>query len=120
MRPHATELRELTPDPRVVVPTGGVILFCADQMHSTVPNETPAARWSIDFRTVKLEDLAFRRGAPVRDAACTGTSVRDLRRVRDLEPVPERILAMYEAGHPENGAAIFKPDEMISEVIKLS
>lgn len=111
VQPRATEPIRLAPEVRFVVPTGGIILFSGDQLHSTVPNQTPVARWSIDFRTVNLEDLALRRGGPARDAACTGTSVRDFRRVRDFEPMPEAVLAMYETGSPEGGAAVFKPDE---------
>jgi hypothetical protein len=109
IQPHATEPLEQTDEVRLVVPTGGVIVFSADHLHSTVPNETPVARWSIDFRTVHLEDLALRRGAPARDAACTGTSVRDFRRVRDLHPMPEEVVAMYETGRPEQGTAVFQP-----------
>jgi hypothetical protein len=115
-QPHALEPLDLTPDLRLVVPTGGIILFSGDHLHSTVPNATPVARWSIDFRTVNLEDLGLRRGAPVRDVACTGTSVRDFRRVRDLEPIPEKIVAMYETGRPEAGIATFTPDDKPADV----
>jgi hypothetical protein len=111
VQPHALEPLELTPDLRLVVPTGGVIVFSGDQLHSTVPNETPVARWSIDFRTVHLEDLACRTGAPALDAACTGTSVRDFRRVRDLQPMPEKIVALYETGQPESGATLYMPEK---------
>lgn len=110
-QPHAQEALELTPDLRIVVPTGGIILFSGDHLHSTVPNATQVARWSIDFRTVNLDDLGLRRGAPVRDVACTGTSIRDFRRVRDLDPMPEKIIAAYETSSPESGTAIFTPDE---------
>ena len=115
-QPHALEPLDLAPDLRLVVPAGGIIVFSGDHLHSTVPNETPIARWSIDFRTVNLDDLAFRRGAPVRDVACTGTSVRDFRRVRDLEPIPDKIVTMYETGRPETGTATFTPDEKPRDV----
>jgi hypothetical protein len=115
-QPRAHEPLELAPDVRLVVPTGGIILFSGDHLHSTVPNTTSVARWSIDFRTVNLDDLALRRGAPLRDVACTGTSVRDFRRVRDLAPMPEKIIAMYETGRPEFGTATFTPDAKVGEV----
>jgi hypothetical protein len=35
---------------RIVCPPGGVILFAAAQMHSTVPNTSGLTRFSIDFR----------------------------------------------------------------------
>lgn len=114
-QPHAQEALELTPDLRLVVPTGGIILFSGDHLHSTVPNATSVARWSVDFRTVNLDDLGLRRGAPVRDVACTGTSIRDFRRVRDLDPIPESLVSLYETGIPESGTAVFTPDQARGE-----
>ncbi|MFO1080297.1 MAG: hypothetical protein U1E23_06710 [Reyranellaceae bacterium] len=108
-QPHALETLALDDALRFVVPTGGIILFSADQLHSTVPNETALARWSIDFRTVDLDDVAARRGAPARDAACTGTSLRDFRRVRDLAAMPEDVVAALDTGTPEQGAAVYRP-----------
>ena len=52
-----TEPLELEPDVRVVTPPGGLIVFSAAQLHSTVPNTTGRTRFSIDFRTVNLDDL---------------------------------------------------------------
>ena len=40
---------------------GGTIVFSAAQLHSTVPNTTDRTRFSIDFRTVNLDDLRERR-----------------------------------------------------------
>ena len=62
VQPHATETLDPEPGVRLVVPAGGIILFSGAQMHSTVRNETSLARWSIDFRTVNLDDLANCRG----------------------------------------------------------
>src|SRR5882672_941061 len=109
VQPHATETLDLEPGVRLVVPAGGVILFSGAHMHSTVRNETSLARWSIDFRTVNLDDLANRRGPAVPDSASTGTSLRDFRRVVDLEPMPEEIVAMYDDAPVSEGVAIFTP-----------
>lgn len=87
----------LTPDPKVnlVVNVGGAILFSAAQLHSTVPNVTGATRYSIDFRTVNLDDLQNRQGAPNIDSACTGTTLRDYIRASDFTPLPEGVVALY-------------------------
>lgn len=114
VQPHAEQPLELAPEVRLVVPAGGIILFSADQLHSTVPNETRIARWSVDFRTVNLEDLANRRGAAAADAASTGTSLRDFRRVRDFETMPERIVEMYDSGESGDGVSVFLPGESAS------
>jgi hypothetical protein len=93
----------------LVVPAGGIILFSGAQMHSTVRNETSLARWSIDFRTVNLDDLANCRGPAIPDSASTGTSLRDFRRVVDFEPMPDEIVAMYDDTPVSDGVAVFAP-----------
>jgi len=68
-------------------------------------------RWSIDFRTVNVDDLASKRGAPNVDSASTGTSLRDFLRVADLASIPEDIVAAYDDdGVPVGGVAVFKPE----------
>jgi hypothetical protein len=92
------------------VPPGGVIVFSGAQLHSTVPNATNMVRWSIDFRTINLNDVVSKRGAPNADSASTGTSLRDFLRVADFAPVPEEIVAAYDDGVPTGGVAVFKPE----------
>jgi len=110
VQPHAEEPLELEPEVRFVVPPGGVIVFSGAQLHSTVPNTTNVVRWSIDFRTVNVDDLASKRGAPNVDSASTGTSLRDFLRVDDLAPIPEDIVVAYDDGVPAGGMAVFKPE----------
>ncbi len=71
-------------------------MFSAAQLHSTVPNTTNRTRFSIDFRTVNVDDLEEGVAAPNIDSECTGTTLRDYLRASDLEPLPERIIAMYQ------------------------
>jgi hypothetical protein len=87
----------LDPDPqlRLLVPPGGVILFSAAQMHSTVPNTSGLARYSIDFRTVDLADARAFQGAPNIDSACTGTTVGDYLRVADLAHIPQEVITAF-------------------------
>ena len=86
---------ELEPQVRLVCPVGGVYLFSAAQMHSTVPNTTNNTRYSIDFRTVHLSDVLTQTGAPNLDSACTGTTMRDYLRGTDLSHLPEEAIAPY-------------------------
>ena len=95
-QPTAEEPLELEPSVRVVPAVGGPLVFSAAQLHSTVPNTTDRTRFSIDFRTVNVDDLADGRGAPNIDSACTGTTLRDFLRASDLELLPEEIVAMYD------------------------
>ena len=94
-QPTAEEPLELEPQVRVVPAVGGMLVFSAAHLHSTVPNTTARTRFSIDFRTVNIDDLAARVGAPNLDSECTGTTLRDFLRASDLAPIPEEIVAMY-------------------------
>jgi hypothetical protein len=96
VQPQAEEELELQPDVRVVTPPGGTIVFSAAQLHTTVPNTTSRTRFSIDFRTVNLDDLLEGVGAPNLDSECTGTTLRDFLRASDLAPLPEDVIARYD------------------------
>jgi len=96
VQPKPEEPMELDPQIRVVAPPGGVLLFSAAQMHSSVPNNSGKTRFSIDFRTVNIDDVEAHHGAPNVDSACTGTTMRDYLRGTDLAHVPEKYFAMYE------------------------
>ncbi len=101
----ALESLQLDPQLRVVTEPGGLMVFSAAHLHSTVPNTTTAARISIDFRTVYTDELRAKTGAPNIDSACRGTTIRDYLRGCDLTRVPEDIRALYEEREPQ-------PDEV--------
>ena len=87
---------ELDPQIRVIAHPGGVLLFSAAQMHSSVPNTSGRTRFSIDFRTVNIDDVIAHRGAPNVDSQCTGTTMGDYLRGTDLAHVPEELFSGYE------------------------
>jgi hypothetical protein len=96
-REQPRPLVPLGPDPqiRVVANVGGPMLFSAAQLHSTVPNTCGLARFSIDFRTVHLDDVWNKAGAPNVDSASTGTTMRDYIRASDFSHLPEEAIAPY-------------------------
>ncbi|MBE3012360.1 hypothetical protein IL992_24665 [Microbispora sp. NEAU-D428] len=96
-QPKPEEEVELDPQVRIVPEAGGFMLFSGAHLHSTVPNTSGRTRFSIDFRTVHIDDVRARRGAVNVDAACTGTTLRDFRRCADLAPMPEELALEYEA-----------------------
>lgn len=71
-------------DLRLVCPPGGVIVFAAAHLHSTVPNTSDRTRISIDFRTVDYRDVVIDRGAPNIDSEATGSTLMDYLRATDL------------------------------------
>lgn len=94
-QPKPQEEMQLDPQVRVVSPPGGVTIFAAAQMHSSIPNITKLTRISIDFRTVHIDDVKHHRGAPNIDSKCTGTTMGDYLRVSDLAHVPDDLIQMY-------------------------
>jgi ectoine hydroxylase-related dioxygenase (phytanoyl-CoA dioxygenase family) len=95
VQPRAQVPVEQNPQLRVVASVGGAMLFSAAQLHSTVPNTSGITRYSIDFRTVHLDDVLGKRGAPNVDSASTGTTMGDYMRGTDLAHLPESAMALY-------------------------
>jgi Phytanoyl-CoA dioxygenase (PhyH) len=112
-QPRPQDIVEIDPHLRLVCDVGGVILFSGAQMHSTVPNTSGRTRFSIDFRTIHLDDVLAQRGAPNLDAAPTGTALRDFMRGTDLSRIPEEVVALYEDTPPLQGDVIFQPPDAL-------
>jgi hypothetical protein len=110
-QPKPEEPLELDPQIRVIQPPGSALLFSAAQMHSSVPNTSGKTRFSVDFRTVHVDDVAQHRGAPNIDSECTGTSMGDYLRATDLAHLPDQLIAMYDTPpHTSSaGAASLRP-----------
>lgn len=95
VQPHAEEPVELEPQIRFVCPVGGAFQFSAAHLHSTVPNTSSVIRYSIDFRTVHLDDVIGKVGARNVDSQSTGTTMGDYLRGSDLSHLPAEIIASY-------------------------
>ncbi|MFC4693778.1 hypothetical protein [Geodermatophilus arenarius] len=95
-QPRATVPIDPDPQLRIIARPGAPMIFSAAQLHSSVENTTGRTRFSIDFRTVHLDDVVARRGAPNLDSACTGTTMGDYLQVGDLSHIPEDIIAAYD------------------------
>ena len=109
-QPKPEEPVELEPQIRFIVPAGGIVLFSAAHLHSTVPNTTGRARYSIDFRTVHLDEVETMGGAPHLDSAPVGTSLRDFMRSTDFERMPEELVAPYDDERARVGELVFQPE----------
>jgi hypothetical protein len=95
VQPRPEEPIELDPQIRLICDVGSAFLFSAAHLHSTVPNTSSVIRYSIDFRTVHLDDVLGRIGAANVDSACTGTPIRDYLRGPDLAHLPKEAMALY-------------------------
>ncbi len=96
--PKPTEEIKSDPQIRLICPVGGIIMFSAAQLHSSVPNVSRKTRFSIDVRTVHLDDVSVKQGAPNVDAACTGTTIRDYLQASDFSLLPNEIVSLYNDG----------------------
>jgi hypothetical protein len=86
---------------------GQVLLFSGAQLHTSIPNSSGVARYSIDFRTVDTRDLRAGRGAPLADAYCTGTAIRDFVSVRDESPFDEGLVRELFGEPPSDAMLVF-------------
>jgi hypothetical protein len=100
---------------RYLPPPGGMIVFSGSQMHETVPNSTNLARYSIDFRTVHIDDVAARRGAVNVDSRCTGTTMRDYLRGTDLSKLPEEFIRLYDDGTETSDKILYFGDRLLKD-----
>mgnify|MGYP000158443453 CR=1 FL=1 len=80
---------------RVSLNRAEMLLFSAAHLHHTAPNSSGQIRFSLDFRTVHIDDLEAGRGAPNLDNKSTGTTLIDFRRASDLSPLSEAIVKRY-------------------------
>jgi hypothetical protein len=100
---HAASELAVLPSP------GSILLFSGAQLHTSIPNTSGLARYSIDFRSVDVRDVLAGRGAPVVDAHCTGTSIRDFRHVVTNEPIDESLVREVFGMPPEDAMLVYEP-----------
>ncbi|HRW99120.1 MAG TPA: hypothetical protein P5280_06500 [Cyclobacteriaceae bacterium] len=75
---------ELEEDLRFGGNMGDSVVFSAAHLHATVPNTSECTRFSIDFRTINIDDLLQNRQAPNIDSNSSGTTLGDFLSVADL------------------------------------
>ncbi len=88
-RNHPLPLEEVdtSSEFRIAGTKGDIILFSAAHLHATAPNQSGLTRFSIDFRTVNLQDLDSDSGAPNVDNRASGTTLGDFLRADDFTPI---------------------------------
>ena len=96
----------------IVLPSpGSVLLFAGAQLHTSIPNTSGMARYSVDFRTVDARDLVAGRGAPVVDAQCTGTSIRDFVNIKDGSSFDGDTISRLFGAPPADAMLVFGAPE---------
>lgn len=95
---------------KAVVPAAGMVVFSGAHLHSTVPNTSGVTRYSIDFRTVNIDDVINQRSAPNLDSHPVGIALRDFVNGATFEPMPEDVVRIYEPEAPSDGVLVYKPE----------
>ena len=97
MRKHPLPLEEVNDiaETRFVLSAGDVMLFSAAQLHATAANSSGKTRFSIDFRTVHLDDLLQKRGAKNIDNNATGTTLDDFIGLTGYNKIDTQIINNY-------------------------
>jgi hypothetical protein len=90
---------------------GEVLLFSGAQLHSSIPNTSGLARYSVDFRSVDLSDVQAGRGAPLADAYCTGTAIRDFLSVSNERRLDEHLVRSLYGEPPADAMLVFAAPE---------
>ena len=104
------------PSIRYLPQPGGCILFSGAQLHETIANTSGVARYSIDFRTVHLDDVRAHRGAPNIDSRSTGSTLRDyLKASSPSEKLPDELVAEYDDGSEVDAAILYFGDKLVRE-----
>lgn len=107
--PGPTEPVDLSSSTVFVTQVGGMLEFSGQHLHSSVPNTTGRTRFSIDFRTVDIEDIRAGRGANNVDGRCTGSSIRDFISAADLSPIPDDVVRLFDDGTEKTGQLTYVP-----------
>ena len=90
---------------------GQVLLFSGAQLHTSIPNRSGLARYSVDFRTVDARDLLAGRCAPIVDADCTGTAIRDFVSIKDESTFDEETVRSIFGAPPADAMLVFGAPE---------
>jgi len=90
---------DIRSDMRVCGMPGDMLMFSAAHLHSTAPNTSGRTRFSIDFRTLNLDDIEAGRAAPNVDCRAKGSTLGDFLRADDFSRIPADLLNQQWSAH---------------------
>lgn len=90
---------ETRSDMRISGTPGDMFMFSAAHLHSTAPNTSGKTRFSMDFRTVNLDDIERGNAAPNVDCRATGTTLGDFLRADDFSKISPELVERERVPH---------------------
>lgn len=88
--PEPTEPVDTSSELRIVIEPGDMLCFSAAHLHASVPNRSGATRFSIDTRTVNIDDMRQGRSAPNIDCHATQPMVKWFKHISNGTPLSSR------------------------------
>ncbi|MFQ5755492.1 MAG: hypothetical protein ACE5H7_05290 [Acidiferrobacterales bacterium] len=89
--PEPSEPVDTSSELRVVVQPGDILCFSSAQLHASVSNTSGRARFSIETRTVNIDDMHNNRGAPNVDCAGTEIMTTWFRHIEDNRSLADAV-----------------------------
>jgi hypothetical protein len=90
---------ETRSDTRISGMPGDMFMFSAAHLHSTAPNTSGKTRFSMDFRTVNLDDIERGNAAHNVDCRATGTTLGDFLRADDFSKISPDLVERERVPH---------------------
>ncbi|MEO8697272.1 MAG: hypothetical protein ABI658_27455 [Acidimicrobiales bacterium] len=100
---------------RLVGDPGSALCFSGAHLHSTVPSTVDHTRFSFDFRTVHIDDIAGHEGPANIDSLSTGTTLRDFLQADSHVQLPDELIAEYDKDGNHDGVLVFDPSVLETE-----
>jgi hypothetical protein len=91
--PEPTEQVEMALELRIVIEPGDLLCFSGAHLHASVPNDSGVTRFSIEVRTVDVEDVIRGRGAPNIDGQAPHVALDWFHRIEDRAPLGELLVS---------------------------
>ena len=85
--PEPSEPVDTSTELRVVIEPGDLLCFAGAHLHASVPNTSGRTRFSVELRTVNLDDLTHGRGAPNVDGSAPHVPLEWFRSMEDGSPL---------------------------------
>jgi hypothetical protein len=85
--PEPTEPVDEDTELRIVIEPGDLLCFSGAHLHASVPNVSGETRFSVELRTVNIDDVRRDRGAPALDGRAPNTPLEWFRSMTDGSPL---------------------------------
>ena len=89
--PEPSERVDRSSELRIVPEPGDLLCFSGAHLHASIPNTSRETRFSVEVRTVLLDDILGRRAAPNLDGKAPHVPIEWFRRITDAAPFPGEL-----------------------------